>query len=430
MVVVYFIFKEKRTAVKCDFLEKMNEVCKRYISQIGIAQKNIYFIYDGKKINENLSFKELINEKDFKRFAINVFVYEEEKEKNIINNEYWNKINYKFKKNPKLKYKLEITDINSKYGNNDIFEVFVSYKNNKEYVASPNVNNDNIDIISLSDSKKTYSLQGHKNYIKTVRYFLNKNSLNDYLISADESKIVIIWDINNNFIIKHKIDTQYGYFDDICSCFLFFQNNNNNYIITSSNNSSFSQDDSATKIYSFENGSFLKYIMNSQNYRVWYILSWFNKKDNINYIIQFGNGKIILNDFYDNNFGLELKIKNMDEDYFSGFIYTKNDIDYLCSSTSNGLIIIWNLYDKKLFNFIEINNSSFYHIISWNARYSIVADYNNNSFKIIDLESKKVISNIKHKNIPFRCVKKVNHPIYGESLLAAGYFIWKAIWIF
>ena len=109
------------------------------------------------------------------------------------------------------------------------------------------------------------------------------------------------------------------------------------------------------------------------------------------------------------------------EDYFSGFIYTKNDIDYLCSSTSNGLIIIWNLYDKKLFNFIEINNSSFYHIISWNARYSIVADYNNNSFKIIDLESKKVISNIKHKNIPFRCVKKVNHPIYGESLLAAGY---------
>ena len=417
---VCFIYKDNKISIGCDYDEKMSEVCKRYISQTGIDPKSIYFIYDGIKIDENLTFRRLINIKDSKRLSINIFVYEEEKDKNIINNEYYNKLNYNFKKVPNLKYKLEITDTNSKYGNNDIFEVFTSYKNNKEYIASPNVNNDNMDIFSLFDLKKVYSLQGHKMYIKTVRYFFDKKSLNDYLISADEYKIVIIWDINNNFNIKYKINTKYGYYDDICSCLLIFQNNYN-YIITSTDNYSFSPEESGTKIYSFENGQFIKYVKNSHNHRVWYLLSWLNKKNNTNYIIQFGNGKIIVNDLEDNEFVLDLKKKNIVENYFSGFIYSKDGIDYVCSSTSNGLIIIWNLYDKILLKIIQSNNSRFYHIISWNAKYSIVADYDNSSFKIIDLENNKIITDVKHNKIPFRCIKKINHPIYGESLLAGGY---------
>ena len=52
-----------------------------------------------------------------------------------------------------------------------------------------------------------------------------------------------------------------------------------------------------------------------------------------------------------------------------------------------------------------------------------MADYKNSSFKIIDLENKRVGSNIKHKNLPFRCIKKVNHPIYGESLFLVATII-------
>ena len=73
--------------------------------------------------------------------------------KNIINhNEYINKINYKFKKEPQnLKYKLDITNTNTIYGCNDIFEVFISYKDNKEYLISPNKNNYNLDLFTLFD---------------------------------------------------------------------------------------------------------------------------------------------------------------------------------------------------------------------------------------------------------------------------------------
>ena len=62
---------------------------------------------------------------------------------------YKDKINYKFHKSPFFKYKLEITKDNFSGGTNDIFEVYLSYKDNKEYIVSPNKNNPTIDIYML-----------------------------------------------------------------------------------------------------------------------------------------------------------------------------------------------------------------------------------------------------------------------------------------
>ncbi len=122
--------------------------------------------------------------------------------------DYENKINYKFKKNPNLKYKLNITDTNSITGLNDIFEVYLSYKDNKEYVASKNINF-NLDIFALLDNKKIISLKGHTNEITTIRYFINNKDMNEYLISGDLDKIVFVWDITNNYKIKYQINTNY-----------------------------------------------------------------------------------------------------------------------------------------------------------------------------------------------------------------------------
>ena len=42
----------------------------------------------------------------------------------------------------------------------------------------------------------------------------------------------------------------------------------------------------------------------------------------------------------------------------------------------------------------------------------------NKSFKILDFENNKVITDIKTDNYII-CLKKIYHPIYGESLLTA-----------
>ena len=45
----------------------------------------------------------------------------------------------------KLKYKMDITTKNTSCGWNDMFEVYISYLDNKDYLASPNYTKFNID---------------------------------------------------------------------------------------------------------------------------------------------------------------------------------------------------------------------------------------------------------------------------------------------
>jgi len=334
------------------------------------------------------------------------------------NIEYYNKINYKFEKDPNnLKYKYNIIDINCSYGYNDIFEVFISFKDNKGYIISPNFNY-NLDIFTLLDNQKIKSLNGHIKHINTVRYFINDKNYNEYLISTDDNYIVIIWDITNNYNIKYQINYKYGWY--IFSCLLVFpHNNNDNYIITSTSSTSNDNDESATKIYSLNNGNYIKYIKNTNNIDIYYLLSWYNKKNNKYYIIQLSDGKIIINNLLEDELYSEL-INQPENCNYSGFIYNIDNNDYLCSSSSNGYINIWDLYNKNIFKAINTNNCNLYHIIQWNNKYIIVADGENKCFKIINLEN-EIIKDIEKQHTNYViCIKKIYHPKYGESLLSAA----------
>ena len=348
----------------------------------------------------------------------------------IESRKYINKINHKFMKEPiNLKYQLDIIDTNDFFGCSDLFEVFTSYKDNKEYIASKNINDFNIDIITLIDNKKILSLKGHETHIRTIRYFINNKDNNEYLISADDNGLVIVWDITNDYNIKYQIESNYeinikkGI--SIFSCLLVFpENNNDNYIVISTNNISKDIDKSATKIYSLNDGNFSKSINNSNNYGIMYLLSWHNKKNNKYYIIQLGNGKIIINNLLEDELYCELKHRH-EGDLNSGFVFSKDNIDFLCYSSEIGRICIWNLYTKKLINKIKMPKCRLMHIIEWNNKYLIVSDFDNKTFKVIDLEKKR--NNIydfhdkegQHTSY-VKSIKKIIHPIYGECLLTAG----------
>ena len=343
--------------------------------------------------------------------------------KRIKSNNLKDKINYKFKKNPiNFKYKYDITNNNTSAGWNDMFEIFISCKDNKVYLISPNITNYNLDIFELSDNNnKIFSLQGHKNNIRTIRYFINKKNKNnnEYLISGDDNKITIVWDVTNDYKILYKIDTKYQH--NINSCLLMFPHNSkDNYIITSTYNESENVDKSATKIYSLNNGEYIKYIKDTNNKAIYYLLSWYNKNNSKYYIIQLSFKKILINSLLEDELYSEL-IHEPEDNHFSGFIYNREETDYLCTSSSNGFINIWNLYNKKLSKYINTNNCKLAHIIQWNYKYIIVADVNNKSFKIIDLEDNQIISDVNGQHTDeIVCVKKFYHPIYGESLLTTG----------
>ena len=204
-----------------------------------IIKVNNLLVNQGNIINENKTYLENKIDEDYYAFHNEI-----EPMKDLIN-----QINEKLKENPKnLRFLANLTTVNTSLGWNDEFEVFTSKNDNKEYLVSPNANNFHLDIFDLSNNKLVNSFSGHNNKIRTVRYN------NNYLISADDDKIVIVWDINNNYKIKHKIKTNYGH--HIYSCLLLFnvkdgQNNYNDYIITSTFNDSGNDKYSATKVYSF-----------------------------------------------------------------------------------------------------------------------------------------------------------------------------------
>ena len=386
-----------------DFFTKFNMIMEIY-QKMNNKDNNINNFY-----NDNNILK--ISNNNWLKLDSKIKDLEEKK----LNN---NENTIMFKKNPmNLKFKLNITNTNDSCGSNDIFEVYTSNKNKKEYIISKNFENFNLEIFSLLDNKKINSLQGHRNHITTIRYFLNPYNFKEYLISGDDNGTLIIQDINNNYKIKYKIDTNYN--DWITSNLLIFPfNNNDNYIITTTYNTSEDIDEAATKIYSLKNSNYIKYIKNSNNNIIYYLLSWFNKKNEKYYIIELAYKKIIINNLLEDKLYCEL-IKEPEDYHYSGFIFNQNDKDYLCSSSENGYINIWDLYDKNIFKVINANKCCLFHIIQWNNKYIIVADRGNNTIKIIDLQKEEVVSDIKgHKNGVI-CIKKINHPKYGESLLSA-----------
>ena len=75
---------------------------------------------------------------------------------------------------------------------------------------------------------------------------------------------------------------------------------------------------------------------------------------------------------------------------------------------------------KKIFKIINTNGCKLVHIILWNNQYLITTDYNNKSFKIIDTCNDYIYDMKTEHRKDMVCIKKVNHPIYGESLLTTS----------
>ena len=324
-----------------------------------------------------------------------------------------------FQKNPNLKFKQNIVESNNSFGFNDLFEVYQSKKDNCQYLISPNSLTHNLDIISLNNNKLISSLKGHKKSITMVRYFTGDNN-KEYLISADINPVVIIWDISDKKVIYYKIKLQYKNWIYSC-CILVLKDYD--YAITSSCGVG------NTKVYLLKNkkAKFLKNMHNSKSNNVYYLMTWYNVKDKNYYLIEFCKRKIVVNNIEQNIVYTIFGENESGFTYMNGFIYTpemntdNNYKDYLFSNTNNGYIYIWDLYEKNLVFNIFINNCLINNIIQWNKNIIILSDLNKNSIKIVLIDYGIVISDIySQHDIGILCIKKIFHPIYGESLLSSG----------
>ena len=144
-----------------------------------------------------------------------------------------------------------------------------------------------------------------------MRHFLNSNINREYLITKDQNKMVTLWDIDNDFKILYEIKS--GYNGKIYSSLLVFGINDKNYLLTSSNSTN-----DYIKKYDFESGKFIENINKTNNNYTYYLLYWFNKKNNEHYIIECCENKTLMHNLIKDELYAELKATNEGK-HFCGF---------------------------------------------------------------------------------------------------------------
>ena len=116
---VQFNYNNQDYFIQCNDDDKMSDIFSKILNKIGKNRNSIIFLYNGIKVNEELTFKECINEEDLENNQMNLKIIEKEQEiaNNIIINNNTNNIN-------------EYYSMKDKYENIDIkkIKVFLQYQ--------------------------------------------------------------------------------------------------------------------------------------------------------------------------------------------------------------------------------------------------------------------------------------------------------------
>ena len=423
-----------------NFLKKENNLKNEEIKKLKkeLIEQNIRVNKENQFLKEEISkTKKNYENKNISIIPIekikNININKENKDistvKNIKGKKLYLKIfkatNELFNKNPnELKFHSSIVKSLSAKGVNDIFEIFVCNKDNQVYLVSKNAKTHNLDILSLNNNKIISSIKGHNNTITMVRYFINYKGKNEYLISADIDKNVIVWNINDDYKILHFIKTEY-IDNNIYSCYIFFDNFDNNYIFTSCGLNRYKKNDTSfTKMYTLKDGNFVKNIIDSNDNNTYYLLVWYNENTKINYLIECCEGKIVITNFTKNELYAKFEEPNFKIlKYYSAFINSddKNGNEYLYCSSSNGYLVVWDLKKKISNSFKKISKAELYNIIQWNKQYGVISGGTKKNIIIFDIQNLEVSKNIlTDHSSNVNCIKKIIHPVYGECLLSSG----------
>ena len=309
---------------------------------------------------------------------------------------------------------------------NNAFDIYSLQKDkNKIYLCGPNIlNNTILDIFVFKGNifKHELSLNLHKEYIRACKYFLNKKTKKEYLVSTDrgsQSSDSIIWEIMNENNYKKILIIRNNHKNFIFSSSLIFNYNkegNQLFFIHPSNH------DSDSEVISENNTIFKK--INFTEGEIFYYLIWENNRNNKNFIVQCNYNYIYIYDIFDDN-KLFKKIENdaiKGENCSSYILYNKNNTDILCIINTKGNIVFYDLLTNQISFIYKINDNKIVNMCEFNKNYLIFVS-KNGFFLLFDYSNKRIINKIGSNQMKdSKTIKMINHAIYGKYLLIGGFY--------
>ena len=380
---------------------------EKNIQQLELEKKIKLLIEENKKIKEEFqTFKNSFEEKmkEQKNFILRNQLNQFNQNTTPLNKE----INYNYVKDPNsLKFKELLTNLHSSAGLLSNFEIYYGKKDNIPYLVYNNKTNCNLEVVRLIDNIIVHYLSKHKHEVTVIKYYYNKNNDEEYLLSCDKNKLVVIWDIQNNYLIKSIIQEQFN--GIIWDADIIFNISSKHFLLLSSGKRGV-----PIKIYELKenNSLFFKDIPGTDVYSTNYMIPWIN--NNKYYIIKFYEN-ISIHSIFDNECYAILKSEN--SRYYCGFIYNKN---YLCANDKEqNSVRIFDLINKNILSEIKYDGEMGRQIIQWNDIYSIVACIH--CFIIIDLKNCKMINKIAVDKSCLGGVRKIYLDRMGECLIVSDF---------
>lgn len=374
--------KNELLEAKFDSILDENTNLRKIISELQTTIKNLE-----NKISKNNN-EQLESSKENKKNEISI-----------------NRTNVENEKHLKIAYKECITTSHSDSGFLRQFVVYKSIIDNFDYLVYNNKSNFNLDIIRIIDKRIVHSLMGHNAKVSVIKYYLRENS-KGVLLSCDENRMAICWDLNGyKQIFQIKLNFT-GYIWD--ATLLFNILGKYNLCIFPSNNIN-----EYTQIYNFDNCSFVKSIYGSNN-KTNYLIPWISF--NNYYLIECCNTKISINNIFKNEKYADLE-KSSNGLYCCGYLY--KNIFLLVIDYSNSLLIIWNLISKTAIKEIKVNAYNCYGIMPLYDNFSIITC--SEGLVLVDINSGEILTKTSHKKASNLCgIQKINSFDYGECVICSS----------
>ena len=82
MAEAIFNYEGSNTTIQCNINDKMKEIINKFITKIDKKQSDLYYLYNGNKIDDNLTFNEQANDIDKNRMKMNIIVNQNEEDNN------------------------------------------------------------------------------------------------------------------------------------------------------------------------------------------------------------------------------------------------------------------------------------------------------------------------------------------------------------
>lgn len=282
-------------------------------------------------------------------------------------------------------------------------------------------------LVNLETKKEIKTLKAENGRILTIRHFKHPITKRNYFLAAYNKGFVGIYDLSDD--CKKIVEFNLEYEAFIYNAFIFFDDiEKKMYAVASSISSN-----NITKVMDIkkkiknENENTIE-ITESKDLIVYSLSYWYNKdaeEGKKHVIIQCGRNKILMSEFPSNT-----TYHNIETDkefpYISGSIVFKNKgRDMLAASVTYGLVLFVDLLKKETVHEFKTEDDVYVHLFSfvrWNEQYLLLSDVEQRRIIVFDtLDNYKIKS--KHLCPEFftdKYIQKINHPIYGESILSVG----------